>query len=194
MLSGKETIVACSTPPGRGAISTIRLSGQKAFTIIKKITKKELNKKITILKFPLDNDLDEKCVLTIFKSPESYTGEDVVEISCHGSVYVQQKILKVFQDMGARLAEPGEFTLRAFLNKKMDLAQAEAVADLIHSDSEASHICQQFSGSTYLYHAEPTDKTRAGNEIEDVEENDVLVLQGGEKLKRRNFEQLYIQD
>jgi len=138
VLSGKETIVACSTPPGRGAISTIRLSGQKAFTIIKKITKKELNKKITILKFPLDNDLDEKCVLTIFKSPESYTGEDVVEISTHGNPLIVEKVIKKCLDSGAKIAKPGEFTLRAFLNNKLTIDQSEAVIEIINANSKAS--------------------------------------------------------
>jgi len=138
VLSGKETIVACSTPPGRGAISTIRLSGQKAFTIIKKITEKELNKKITILKFPLDNDLDEKCVLTIFKSPESYTGEDVVEISTHGNPLIVEKVIKKCLDFGAKIAKPGEFTLRAFLNNKLTIDQSEAVIEIINANSKAS--------------------------------------------------------
>lgn len=89
--------------------------------------------------FHYKNALIDEVLLSVFKTPNSYTGEDVVEISCHGSVYVQQKILKILQDMGARLAEPGEFTLRAFLNKKMDLSQAEAVADLIAAESEAAH-------------------------------------------------------
>ena len=149
MLSGKHTIVACSTPPGRGAISTIRLSGQKSLSIIKKITKKDLNKKISILKFPLDSDLNEKCVLTIFKSPNSYTGEDVVEISTHGNPLIVEKVIKKCLDSGAKIAKPGEFTLRAFLNNKLDLVQAEAVGDLINSKSEeaALHQNKNLSGS-----------------------------------------------
>ena len=81
MLSGKDTIVACSSPPGRGAISIIRLSGDKAFSIIQKITKNKLKKQISVVKFPLEKGLIEKCVLTIFRSPNSYTGEDIVEIA-----------------------------------------------------------------------------------------------------------------
>ena len=138
MLSGKETIVACSTPPGRGAISTVRLSGQKALSIIKKITKKKLNSKVSILKFPLDNDLNEKCVLTIFKSPNSYTGEDVVEISTHGNPLIVEEVIKKCLDSGAKIAKPGEFTLRAFLNNKLTIDQSEAVIEIINANSKAS--------------------------------------------------------
>ena len=145
MLSGKETIVACSTPPGRGAISTIRLSGQKALSIIKRITKKELDRKISILNFPLDSDLNEKCVLTIFKSPNSYTGEDVVEISTHGNPLIVEKVIKKCLDSGAKIAKPGEFTLRAFLNNKLTIDQSEAVIEIINANSKASLIAAQNS-------------------------------------------------
>ncbi len=92
-------------------------------------------------------ELDEVLV-SVFKNPNSYTGEDVVEISCHGSPYIQQEIIQLFLRKGCRIANPGEFTLRAFLNGKLDLSQAEAVADLIASDSEASHqiAMQQMRG------------------------------------------------
>ena len=142
-----DTIVALSTAPGAAAIAVLRLSGDNAIPIAEEIFKsrfgKQLSKqgsqKLLLGDFHYKNTLIDEVLLAVFKSPNSYTGEDVVEISCHGSVYVQQKILKILQDSGARLAEPGEFTLRAFLNKKMDLAQAEAVADLIASENEAAH-------------------------------------------------------
>jgi tRNA modification GTPase len=81
----------------------------------------------------------DEVVVTIFRAPHSYTGEDVIEISCHGSPYIQQQILRILISLGARLARPGEFTQRAFLNGKMDLSQAEAVADLIASGNAAAH-------------------------------------------------------
>ena len=138
MLSGKDTIVACSSPPGRGAISIIRLSGDKAFSIIKKITKNKLKKKISVVKFPLEEGLIEKCVLTIFLSPNSYTGEDIVEISTHGNPYIVEKVIKKCLDSGAKIAKPGEFTLRAYLNNKLSLDQSEAVIEIINANSKAS--------------------------------------------------------
>ena len=138
MLSGKETIVACSSPPGRGAISTIRLSGSKSISIVQKITNKKLKGQISILEFPLDADLNEKCVLTIFRSPNSYTGEDVVEISTHGNPYIVERVIEKCLSSGAVLAEPGEFTLRAFLNNKLSLDQSEAVIEVINANSKAS--------------------------------------------------------
>ena len=138
MLSGKDTIVACSSPPGRGAISIIRLSGDKAFSIIRRITKNKLNKQISLVKFPLDTDLIEKCVLTIYKSPNSYTGEDIVEISTHGNPLIVEKVIKKCINLGAKIAKPGEFTLRAFLNNKLSLDQSEAVIDIISANSKAS--------------------------------------------------------
>jgi tRNA modification GTPase len=138
VLSGKDTIVACSSPPGRGAISIIRLSGDKAFSIIRRITKNKLNKQISLVKFPLDTDLIEKCVLTIYKSPNSYTGEDIVEISTHGNPLIVEKVIKKCINLGAKIAKPGEFTLRAFLNNKLSLDQSEAVIDIISANSKAS--------------------------------------------------------
>ena len=142
-----ETIVALSTVPGAAAIAVVRLSGEDAIAIADTCFRSRFNKKLTAQRthsvllgdFYQHNTLLDEVLLTVFKNPNSYTGEDIVEISCHGSVYVQQQVLQTLQDLGARLAEPGEFTLRAFLNKKMDLAQAEAVADLIASESEAAH-------------------------------------------------------
>ena len=138
-----DTIVALATAPGIGAIAVIRLSGKKAITIVDElfVSKKLIHQPshtihVGILKKG-DEVLDE-VVVSIYKNPTSYTGEDVVEISCHGSPFIQEKILETFTQSGARLAKPGEFTQRAFLNGKLDLAQAEAVADLIASNTEAS--------------------------------------------------------
>ena len=139
-----DTIVALSTPPGIGAIGVIRVSGGKAFTIINELfpSKNLLEQPSHTLQVGFLKDgekiLDE-VVLSLFKSPRSYTGEDVIEISCHGSPYVQQQVIDACVKYGARLAKPGEFTQRAFLNGKLDLAQAEAVADLIASNTAASH-------------------------------------------------------
>ena len=138
MLSGKDTIVACSSPPGRGAISVIRLSGDKAFSVIQKITKIKLKKQVSVVKFPLNTDSIEKCVLTIFRAPNSYTGEDIVEISTHGNPYIVEEVIKKCLDSGAKIAKPGEFTLRAFLNNKLSLDQSEAVIEIINANSKAS--------------------------------------------------------
>lgn len=138
-----DTIVALATPPGVGAIGVIRLSGAKAFEVINHLFhSKDLSKEsshtlhVGFLKDG-DNVLDET-VVSVFRSPKSYTGEDVVEIGAHGSPFVQQQIIDACIKYGARLAKPGEFTQRAFLNGKLDLAQAEAVADLIASNTSAS--------------------------------------------------------
>jgi tRNA modification GTPase len=141
--SWDDTIVALATPPGIGAIGVIRLSGKKSFTIINQLfpSKNLSNEPSHSLHVGFiredGNDLDE-VVVSLFKDPKSYTGEDVVEISCHGSPYVQQQVIEACIKRGARLAKPGEFTQRAFLNGKLDLAQAEAVADLIASNTSAS--------------------------------------------------------
>jgi tRNA modification GTPase len=143
-LSGwDDTIVALATPHGIGAIGVIRLSGSKAIEITNQLfPSKNLAKQTshTIhVGFLKDNTkvLDE-VVVSLFKSPKSYTGEDVVEISCHGSPYIQEQVINACIAKGARLAKPGEFTQRAFLKGKLDLTQAEAVADLIASNTEAS--------------------------------------------------------
>ncbi len=144
----EDTICAISTPAGTGAIAMIRISGPDTFTICDKpIHFIRDEKKIDELAgntihlghiMQADESIDEVLV-SIFRAPHSYTGEDMVEISCHGSVFVQQKILETLVENGARLAQPGEFTKRAFLNGKMDLSQAEAVADLIASQSVGAH-------------------------------------------------------
>ena len=138
MLSNRKTIVACSTPPGRGAISTVRLSGKRAVNIIQKITRRKLKKKSYILEFPLGKGLKEKCVLTIFRSPNSYTGENVVEISTHGNPLIVEKVIQQCVNAGAFIAEPGEFTLRAYLNNKLTIDQSEAVIEVINANSLAS--------------------------------------------------------
>ena len=140
-----DTITAPATAPGIGAIAVIRLSGSHAVEIVNELfPSKDLLKQAShTLHVGLLKDGDElldEVVLSIFRSPKSYTGEDVVEISCHGSPHVQEKILAACLAKGARMARAGEFTQRAFLNGKMDLTQAEAVADLIASHSETSRL------------------------------------------------------
>jgi tRNA modification GTPase len=143
-LSGwDDTIVALATPPGIGAIGVIRLSGSKAFTIVNKLfpSKNLLSQPSHSLHVGFlkkENRILDEVVVALFRNPKSYTGEDVIEISCHGSPYVQQQVIDACIEEGARLAKPGEFTQRAFLNGKLDLAQAEAVADLIASNTAAS--------------------------------------------------------
>jgi tRNA modification GTPase len=138
-----DTIVALATPHGIGAIGVIRISGSKAISIINQLfpSKDLANQKSHTLHvgFLKDDDkvLDE-VVVSVFKNPRSYTGEDVIEISCHGSSYMQEQVINAIVKKGARLAKPGEFTQRAFLKGKLDLTQAEAVADLIASNTEAS--------------------------------------------------------
>ncbi|MFI5219981.1 MAG: tRNA uridine-5-carboxymethylaminomethyl(34) synthesis GTPase MnmE [Bacteroidia bacterium] len=153
-----DTIAALATPAGTGAIAVIRLSGKNTFEICEKVFRKKSlsKKKLSGQKshtIHFGNIIDgekiiDEALVSIFKSPRSYTGEDVIEISCHGSSFIQQKILNALVQAGARFAQPGEFTLRAFLNGKMDLSQAEAVADLIASSSETSHriAMQQMRG------------------------------------------------
>ena len=151
-----DTIIALATPSGVGAIAIIRLSGNDAVrlcnTFFTSIHQKDLlaQKSHTLHLGHIIDDgkiLDEVLV-SIFKNPYSYTGENVVEISCHGSQFIQQEIIQLFLKNGCRMADNGEFTMRAFLNGKMDLSQAEAVADVIASNSAASHqmAIQQMRG------------------------------------------------
>lgn len=142
------TICAVATAPGTGAIAVIRLSGSQAFGIANTLFKphqKTLNLQAVpshtahFGKLYRNNQLLDEVLLTVFRNPTSYTGEDVVEISCHGSSFIQRSIMEALLSAGARLAEPGEFTLRAFLNGKLDLSQAEAVADLIASQTPQAH-------------------------------------------------------
>ena len=141
------TICAIATSPGMGAIATIRLSGEKALEIADSVFqspksgKKMVDQQPNTLHFGSISDADElidEVVVSIFRAPHSFTGEDVIEITCHGSIYIQQRILQLLITKGARMALPGEFTQRAFLNGKMDLSQAEAVADLIASTNRAA--------------------------------------------------------
>lgn len=151
-----DTIVALATPSGAGAIAVIRLSGNEAIKIASEIFQSVSNKTLSHQKthtVHLGHIKDgsrviDEVLATIFKNPNSYTGEDVVEFSCHGSSFIQQELIQLCLRKGCRMATAGEFTLRAFLNGKMDLSQAEAVADLIASDSEASHqlAIQQMRG------------------------------------------------
>lgn len=139
----EDTICALSTPQGMGAIALIRLSGPLTFSILGNIFSKKLNEtKSHSAHFGLIKDgttIIDEVVVTIFKNPNSFTGEDTAEIACHGSTFIQNQILKLVINKGARLAGPGEFSLRAFMNGKMDLSQTEAIADLIASNSAASH-------------------------------------------------------
>ncbi|SCY92696.1 tRNA uridine-5-carboxymethylaminomethyl(34) synthesis GTPase MnmE [Flavobacterium caeni] len=143
----EETIVALATPSGAGAIAVVRLSGQQAIGIGNQVFRSIKGKDLTRQKshtLHLGHIVDgeftiDEALVSVFKGPNSYTGEDTIEISCHGSTFIQQQIIQLLLRKGARMAQPGEFTLRAFLNGKIDLSQAEAVADLIASDNEASH-------------------------------------------------------
>ena len=147
-INTNDAICAIATASGMGAIAVVRLSGQRcheiALSIFKSRTRNLEKSSIVPNKAYFGDlvdgtDVVDEAIVTFFASPHSYTGEDSVEISCHGSVYIQQKVLEILIARGARLAGPGEFSRRAFLNNKLDLAQAEAVADLIASQSEASH-------------------------------------------------------
>ena len=152
----QDTIVALATPSGSGAIAILRLSGPDAITIAAEVFRSSSGKDISLVSSHtihlgniVENDkIFDQVLLSVFKTPNSYTGENVIEISCHGSVYIQQQIIQLLLRKGCRMANAGEFTLRAFLNGKLDLSQAEAVADLIASDNEASHqvAMQQMRG------------------------------------------------
>ena len=151
-----NTIVALATPSGAGAIAIIRMSGENAISIASEVFQSVSGKDITQQKthsihlgtIVEDGKIYDQVLLSIFKNPNSYTGENVIEISCHGSTFIQQQIIQLLLRKGCRMAQAGEFTLRAFLNGKLDLSQAEAVADLISSDNEASHqiAMQQMRG------------------------------------------------
>lgn len=157
-MTDQQTICAISTAPGMGAIAIVRLSGHDAFEICDKIFKpakknfKSLHSQATY-SVSYGNIMNgakilDEVLVSVFRAPHSYTGEDIVEIACHGSVYIQQNLLQLLIENGARLANPGEFTQRAFLNGKMDLAQSEAVAELISAASSGAHrvAMQQMRG------------------------------------------------
>ena len=141
--SWSDTIVALATPPGVGAIGVIRLSGTKAIEIVdvllpSKDLKAQKTHTLHVGLLKEGEQVLDEVVISLYRGPRSYTGEDVIEISCHGSPFVQQQVIDACIRAGARLAKPGEFTQRAFLNGKLDLTQAEAVADLISANSKAS--------------------------------------------------------
>jgi tRNA modification GTPase len=152
----QDTIVALATPSGAGAIAVLRLSGNEAISIASNVFTSVSGKDITRQKshtlhlghIESEGKIYDQVLLSIFKGPNSYTGENTIEISCHGSTYIQQQIIQLLLRKGCRMANAGEFTLRAFLNGKLDLSQAEAVADLVASDNEASHqiAMQQMRG------------------------------------------------
>lgn len=153
-----DTIVALATAHGSAAIAVIRLSGPEAINIVDNFFFNKQLKKKSLLSRPThsanfgliihEKSIIDEVLVTIFKAPHSYTGQNSVEVSCHGSLFIQQQLIQLFLSAGARMAEPGEFTMRAFLNEKLDLSQAEAVADLIGSNSSISHqvAMQQMRG------------------------------------------------
>ncbi|HRG59174.1 MAG TPA: tRNA uridine-5-carboxymethylaminomethyl(34) synthesis GTPase MnmE [Bacteroidia bacterium] len=153
----KDTIIALATPPGIGAIGVIRLSGERAIELVDKCFFNKNNKQVLLYKkshtisfgsIQHKGEIIDEVVVSVYKAPHSYTGENIIEISCHGSTYIQSEIINLFLNQGARMARAGEFTMRAFLNKKLALTQAEAVADVIASNSKASHklAMQQMRG------------------------------------------------
>ena len=155
-MTPSDTIIALATPAGSGAIAVIRLSGPEAIARVSRDFRAASGQALDAVAghtvhlgtLHSGDRLLDQVLVSVFRNPRTYTGEDVVEISCHGSVFIQQSVLRHYLDSGCRLAKPGEFTLRAFLNGKMDLSQAEAVADLIASENEASHqiALQQMRG------------------------------------------------
>lgn len=156
-MDASDIICAISTAPGMGAIAVLRLSGEGCIALTDQIYRSSSGKKLADVaantvhfgQIAEKNELVDEVLVTVFHAPHSFTGEESVEIACHGSVYIQQRLLRLLVDSGARLAKPGEFTQRSFLNGKMDLSQAEAVADLIASSSAASHrmALKQMKGS-----------------------------------------------
>ena len=141
----EDTICAISTPAGVGGIAVARISGPEAVKICDKIWRGKSLESVESHTAHLgkiidaDSNVLDEAVATVFRAPRSFTGEDVVELSVHGSLYIQRELIAALCDAGARLADRGEFTRRAFAAGRFDLAQAEAVADMIASDSKASH-------------------------------------------------------
>ena len=136
MINLEDTIVACATPPGSGAISSIRISGKDCSNLYKKISGKTMaHKEIHISEIELSSGIKEKCVLTSFLSPNSYTGEDTIEISCHGNPLIVELLITKLKTLDCRDAQPGEFTMRSYLNGKVSLIEAEAISDLISARS-----------------------------------------------------------
>lgn len=144
LLHTDDTIVAISTAPGKAALSIIRISGRRAIDIALKACGKQTDREwpshtAKLVRIQNNGHLLDEALLTLFRAPRSFTREDVAEFACHGSPFIVREVMALFLQLGARLAGPGEFTLRAYLNGAMDLAQAEAVADLIASESRLSH-------------------------------------------------------
>src|SRR6267143_134799 len=140
-----DTIVAVSTPPGRSAIGVIRLSGPQSVEIVRALVHEEHftpepNRVVLKTIFRESGEQLDQALISYFKSPHSFTGEEMVEISCHGSPIILRQVLDLIQSRDARLAGPGEFTLRACKNKKMILSQAEGVRDLINAQTDAAAI------------------------------------------------------
>ncbi|MBQ9153019.1 MAG: 50S ribosome-binding GTPase, partial [Solobacterium sp.] len=148
-----DTIAAISTVQGEGAISIIRISGDEAIPVTEKILDRKINDmkgyRIRHAYVMDEKGVVDEVLISMFRAPHSYTGEDSIEISCHGGIYITRKILSLVLGAGARMARRGEFTERAFLNGKMDLAQAEGVADLIHArdDMNARSAVHSLGGS-----------------------------------------------
>ena len=199
-MTNQDTIIALATPNGLGAISVLRISGKQSISVTEKVFKAKNNKLLSkqdshtvhlghLIK--KGHQLDEVLV-TLFKGPHSYTGENTIEISCHGSTYIQKEIINLFIDNGIRVANPGEFTLRAFLNGKMDLNQAEAVADLIASENEGSHklaMQQMKSGFSDDLKKLRTELLHFSSMIElelDFSQEDVEFVERGEFKKLTN--------
>ena len=199
-MTNRDTIIALATPNGLGAISVLRISGKESISVTEKVFKAKNNKLLSkqdshtvhlghLIK--KGHQLDEVLV-TLFKGPHSYTGENTIEISCHGSTYIQKEIINLFIDNGVRVANPGEFTLRAFLNGKMDLNHAEAVADLIASENEGSHklaMQQMKSGFSDDLKKLRTELLHFSSMIElelDFSQEDVEFVERGEFKKLTN--------
>jgi tRNA modification GTPase len=191
--SRQDTIAACSTPQGSGALSVIRVSGQKTLDVCgallrgkwPPVPRHAATRKI----FDADGEIDE-AVAVFYKAPASYTGEDTVEISCHGSAYITARTLNAALAVGARLAQPGEFTLRAYLNGRMDLSQAEGVAELIAAETAAEHMAAlgmaggELSGRIKKSVKAPLVELLAQLEVRlDDQDEDILELDGASALK-----------
>jgi tRNA modification GTPase len=196
-MNHQDTIIALATAPGSGAIAVIRLSGLEAISLASdaldlvsgKVFKDQPSHTVHLADLKQGERMIDQVLATIFIGPKSYTGDDVVELSCHGSPFIQQQIIMYFVDAGARMAQPGEFTLRAFLNGKMDLSQAEAVADLIASDSAAAHelaLNQMRGGFSHAIEGLRQELLHFASMIElelDFAEEDVAFADRGEFIK-----------
>lgn len=142
-----DDIVAISSAPGMGAIAIIRISGPNTISKFQPFFNSKKKKKLAgqsshtlhFGEFVSDDQVIDEVLVSVFKKGKSFTGDESVEITCHGSTYIQKSIVEALLNNNIRLAKPGEFTMRAFLNGKLDLTQAEAVSDLIYSDSQAMH-------------------------------------------------------